>query len=141
MASSEWRTVFLEGSAPALPKNFRRIKRCAIQNYRRMNSALIKSRHQPLAEASGMEYGLADSTLIPLHACTLAPKTDFSPQLMAGKHERRFRTRRGAWDAGRERNELGGRGSCRAEMTATGDWRIANSEQQIATGETAANGE
>jgi hypothetical protein len=37
--------------------------------------------------------------------------------------------------------KMGVRGSCRAEMTATGDWRIANSEQQIATGETAANGE
>jgi hypothetical protein len=113
MASSEWRIVFLEGSAPALPKNFRRIKRCAIQNYRRINSALIKSRHQPLAEASGMEYGLADSTLIPLHACTLAPKTDFSPQLMAGKHERRFRTRRGLGT--RDGSEMNWEGEAPAE--------------------------
>jgi hypothetical protein len=121
MASSEWRIVFLEGSAPALPKNFRRIKRCGLQNYRRINSALIKSRHQPLAEASGMDYGLADSTLIPLHACTLAPKTDFSPQLMAGKHERRFRTGRGAWDAGREKWE----GEAPAEPKRQ---RVANGE-------------
>jgi hypothetical protein len=47
-ASSEWRIVFLEGSAPALPKIFgtsgdvpssitenffRRIRRCALQNF------------------------------------------------------------------------------------------------------------
>jgi hypothetical protein len=37
--------------------------------------------------------------------------------------------------------KMGGRGSCRAKTTASSEWRIANSEQQIATGETAANGE
>jgi len=31
IAIGEW--LFLEGSAPALPKNFRRIRRCALQFY------------------------------------------------------------------------------------------------------------
>jgi hypothetical protein len=45
--------TFLEGSASALPKNSRRIRRCALQNFRRINSALRKIRH--LAKASGMD--------------------------------------------------------------------------------------
>jgi len=67
---SEWRMVFLEGNAfalpknfvalggstPALPKNFRSCRSTTLQSKfpeSRMNSAL-KNRHQPLAEASDM---------------------------------------------------------------------------------------
>ncbi|MCC6037648.1 MAG: hypothetical protein LM632_05515 [Armatimonadetes bacterium] len=32
---------------------------------------------------------------------------------------------------------MGERGSCRAKTAASSEWRIANSERQIATGETA----
>jgi len=47
-----------------------------------------KFRHQPLAEASGMNKGLDDTPkqinqglqlIARLHSCTLAPKMDFSP--------------------------------------------------------------
>jgi len=66
MVSSKWRMVFLEGSAPALPKNFLLFKNCTPHSAhrtdfmvrppkRRMNSALILLRHQPLTEVSGME--------------------------------------------------------------------------------------
>jgi hypothetical protein len=67
IASSEWR-VFLEGSAPALPKIFGTlgdVPSSITENFfgasgdapsrifRRMNSGLRKIRHQPLAEAGG----------------------------------------------------------------------------------------
>jgi hypothetical protein len=70
IASSEWRIVFLEGSAPALPKIFGTsgdVPSSITENFfgasgdapsrifRRMNSGLRKIRHQPLAEASGMK--------------------------------------------------------------------------------------
>jgi hypothetical protein len=42
--------------------------------------------------------------------------------------ERRLKTGRGAWDAGREQNELGRRGSYRAKTTASSEWRVANGE-------------
>jgi hypothetical protein len=53
-ASSEWR-VFLEGSAPALPKIFGASGDAPSRIFRRMNSGLRKIRHQPLAEAGGMK--------------------------------------------------------------------------------------
>jgi hypothetical protein len=83
LAISDWCMIFLEGSASALPKNFsahRKMRLPVTESWahrevrppkRRMNSALIKFRHQPLAKASGMvDFGDALKPLM---------LTDFSP--------------------------------------------------------------
>jgi len=48
---------------------------------------------------------------------------------MAQKTERRLKTGRGTRDEGRD--ELGGRGSCRAETVAIGDWRLATAASEV----------
>jgi hypothetical protein len=79
--------TFLEGSAPALPKEFRRIR-------------------------SSLE-GRATARLKIFGASGDAPSRSFG---LTG----RFALPNLEWDG--RRNEMGGRGSCRAEMAANGDW-------------------
>jgi hypothetical protein len=83
-ASSEWRLAdgetanFLEGSAPALPKILGASGDAPSRNFCRMNSALRKIRHQPLAKASGMDRKiLKGSHSAPL--CTLALTHAYTP--------------------------------------------------------------
>jgi hypothetical protein len=80
LAISDWWMIFLEGSAPALPKILGASGDAPSRNFCRMNSALKKIRHQPLAKASGMKFGLAVQqsnlwcrlrSITRLHSCTL----------------------------------------------------------------------
>jgi hypothetical protein len=80
LAISDWWMIFLEGSAPALPKILG-ASGDAPSRFSPNKFGAQKFRHQPLAEASDMKFGLAAQqsnlwcrlrSITRLHTCTLA---------------------------------------------------------------------
>jgi hypothetical protein len=93
MVSSEWQEVF-GGQCSCTAEKFSAHQEMRPPDFRRMNSALKKFHHQPLAKASGMKFGLVaqqSSSWYWLHftrmhfACTLARKLDEANGMMRPK--------------------------------------------------------